>query len=202
MPIRTIFTDIGGVLLTNGWDHESRRIAAEKFELNAKETDDRHHLAFDVYETGRMTLDEYLEYTVFYQSRNFSKDDFKQFMYSCSRPYQEMIRLLITIKEKYKLKIGVVSNEGRELNNYRVKKFRLNEFVDFFVSSSYVHLKKPDKDIFKLALDLSQTSINEIVYIDDRALFVQVAESLGIKGVVHSQAKETREALEKLGLST
>lgn len=198
--ITTIFTDVGGVLLTNGWGRSNRKKAIEIFNLDATETEERHHLTFDTYEVGKLSLDEYLERVVFYEERSFSINDFRGFMFEQSQPYPDMIGLMRSLKEKYKLKIAVVNNEGRELNDYRIKKFKLDSFVDFFISSSFVHFRKPDADIFKLALDVAQVPVNEIVYIDDRPLFVQVAEGLGLKGVVHTDIDSTVKKLKLLGL--
>jgi putative hydrolase of the HAD superfamily len=199
--ITTIFTDIGGVLLTNGWDRGSRNAACEKFKLDSGETQERHHLTFDTYEVGKLTLDEYLERVVFYKKRTFTPQDFKRFMYSQSKPYPHMIELLKKIRAKYRIRIAVVNNEGRELNEYRIKKFGLAEFVDFFISSSYVHFRKPDADIFRLALDVANTSPKNIVYLEDRPMFVQVANGLGIKGIVHTDYENTVLQLAKFGLS-
>jgi len=198
--ITTIFTDLGGVLLTNGWDRHSRQEAVSIFGLDSKEMEERHHLTFDTYEVGKLSLDEYLDRVVFYKKRKFSREEFSKFMYSKSKSYQSMIDLMKKLKKKYGLKIAVVNNEGRELNDYRIKKFKLGEFVDFFISSSFVHFRKPDVDIFKLALDVAQVPVRNIVYLDDRALFVQVAEGLGIRGIVHTDYDSTIEKLKALGL--
>ena len=198
--VTTIFTDIGGVLLTNGWDRSARRKAIEFFKLDADETEERHHLTFDTYEVGKLTLDEYLQRLVFYKKRNFTTDDFRRFMMKQSKPFPEMIALLKDLKLKYNLKIAVVSNEGRELNNYRIKKFGLNTFIDFFISSSFVHFRKPDADIFRLAIDVSQTPRQQLLYIDDRPLFVQVAAAEGIKGIIHSDYESTLIKLKTFGL--
>lgn len=199
--IKTLFTDIGGVLLTNGWDRHARAEAVKKFSLNAKELDERHHLAYDIYECGKLTLDTYLDMVVFYEPRTFSKQDFKDFMYSGSKGFEDMLALFKGIKEKYQLKTVVISNEGRELNDYRIRTFKLTSFIDFFVSSIYVHFRKPDADIFKIAIDMAQTPLDEAIYIDDRPLFVQVSESLGLKGIVHRSFEETKAALADYGLS-
>ncbi|MBK5271953.1 MAG: HAD-IA family hydrolase, partial [Bacteroidia bacterium] len=100
------------------------------------------------------------------------------------------------------LKIAVVSNEARELNTYRIQTFELASFVDFFISSSYVHFRKPDIDIFKLALDISHVKPEEVIYIEDQPMFVSVAESLGITGIHHISCKDTREKLASLGLKS
>jgi putative hydrolase of the HAD superfamily len=199
--IRALFLDIGGVLLTNGWDHHSRRQAAEIFDLDYDELNERHHLTFDTYEEGKLSLDEYLNRVVFYEKRAFSKEEFKRFMYSQSKPYPEMMELIRVLKSQYSLRVAAVSNEGRELTIYRVQQFRLDTFVDFFISSCFVHYRKPDEDMFRLALDVSQIQLGDVVYIDDRAMFVEVARGLGLAGIVHTGYETTRKSLEGLGLT-
>lgn len=200
--ITTLFLDIGGVLLTDGWNRKSRAEAVKQFNLDPKETEDRHHLTFDTYEVGKVSLDIYLERLVFYEKRDYAPQQFKEFMFAQSQPHTEMIELIKALKKKYNLKVAVVSNEGRELTEYRIKKFKLNQFVDFFISSCFVHFRKPDNDIFNLALDVSQVSPHEVVYIEDRPLFVQVAETLGINGIRHTDVHATKKILaERFGLS-
>jgi len=197
--INTIFTDIGGVLLTNGWDRGCRRRAIDLFKLDAEETEERHHLCFDTLEVGKLTLDEYLDRVVFYKKQPFTRKKFRQFMYDQSKPFPEMITLLRELKKKYALKIAVVSNEGRELAEYRIKQFKLNTFADFFIVSSFVHFRKPDADIFRIALDTAQVRPSEVVYLEDRPMFVQVAKSLGVHGLRHIDYKTTCEKLKKFG---
>jgi putative hydrolase of the HAD superfamily len=199
--ITTLFLDIGGILLTNGWDRGIRIRASEKFGLDYKEMDERHHLTFDTYEEGKLSLDEYLNRVVFYQERSFSRDDFKTFMFAQSKPFPEMIELMRGLKTQHGLQIAAVSNEGRELTVYRVQQFKLGTFIDFFISSCFVHYRKPDVDLYRIALDIAQVSPEQVVYIDDRAMFVEVAQRLGIKGIIHIGHEATRRALEGLGLS-
>lgn len=198
--VTTIFTDLGGVLLTNGWERRSRKKAIELFKLDAEETEERHHLTFDTYEVGKISLDEYLNRVIFYKKRSFSRTEFKDFMFSQSQPFDEMIELVKRLKKKHDLNVAVVSNEGRELAEYRIKKFKLNEFVDFFIVSSFVHFRKPDADIFRIALDTAQVKAKQVVYLEDRPMFVQVAETLGIKGIHHTDYDSTVKKLEKLGI--
>jgi len=199
--ITTLFLDIGGVLLTNGWDRNIRIRAAEKFGLDQDEMNERHHLTFDTYEEGKLSLDEYLHRVVFYQDRSFSPEEFKVFMYAQSQPFPEMISLMRALKSQYGLQVAAVSNEGRELSVYRVQQFKLGKFIDFFVSSCFVHYRKPDADIYRIALDIAQVSPEQVIYIDDRPMFVEVAQSLGIKGIIHKGVQTTRKALEDLGIS-
>ena len=200
-PITALFLDIGGVLLTNGWDHPSRQRAADHFGLDQTEMNERHHLTFDMYEEGKLSLDDYLQRVVFYQPRAFSPDAFKAFMYAQSQPFPEMLNLMRGLKAHHGLQIAAVSNEGRELTVYRVQQFNLGAFIDFFVSSCFVHYRKPDADIYRMALDIAQVSPEHVVYIDDRPMFVEVAHSLGIPGILHTGYQTTRTALEDLGLS-
>jgi len=137
-PIMALFVDVGGVLLTDGWDHHARKRAAAHFKLEWAEMEDRHHLTFDTYEEGKLTLEYYLGRVIFYQKRPFTRAQFRRFMFAQSKPYSEMIKLVRKLKAKFGLKIAVVSNEGRELNAYRIRKFKLDGFVDSFVSSSFV----------------------------------------------------------------
>ncbi len=201
-PVTALFLDVGGVMLTNGWDRKSREAAAKQFGLDLDELNDRHRMTFDTYEAGKLSLDEYLKRAVFYQERTFTLEDFKKFMYDQSVAYPEMIELIKALKTKYKLRIAVVNNEGREINEHRIRSFKLNEFVDFFISSCFVHFRKPDADIWKVALDIAQVPREEVVYIDDRMMFVQVAQGLGLRGICHSNKDvgKTRDTLAGMGL--
>jgi putative hydrolase of the HAD superfamily len=198
--ITCVFLDIGGVLLTNGWDHHARKRAAQSFKLDLTEMEDRHHLTFDTYEEGKLTLEEYLGRVVFYQKRPFTRAQFRRFMFAQSKPYPEMIELIAQFKVRHGLKIAVVSNEARELNAYRIRQFKLGAFVDSFVSSCFVHVRKPDVDIFRLALDIVQVPARQVVYIENTPMFVQVAEGLGIRGILHTDYRSTCAKLASFGL--
>jgi HAD superfamily hydrolase (TIGR01509 family) len=195
-----VFLDIGGVLLTNGWDHDARKRAASTFKLELAEMEDRHHLTFDTYEEGKLTLEEYLGRVVFYQKRPFTRAQFRRFMFAQSKPYAKMIELVAHLKVRHGLKIIVVSNEGRELNAYRIRKFKLDRFVDAFISSCFVHLRKPDADIFRLALDIAQASARQVLYIENTPMFIQIAEGLGIRSILHTDYRSTCAKLASFGL--
>ena len=198
--IKALFVDIGGVLLTDGWDHVSRKLAAKTFKLNPQEMESRHNQIFDTYELGKFTIEEYLSRVVFYEKRPFTPAQFRKFMFSRSKPYSEMIELVHKLKARYTLKVVAVSNEARELNSYRIKKFKLDSFVDFFISSCFVHLRKPDADIFRLALDVSLSLPHQVVYIENTPMFVQIAEGLGIRGICHTDYNSTCTKLDSFGL--
>lgn len=200
-PITHLFLDIGGVLLTNGWDRSMRKTAAEAFHLDHAEMDERHHLTFDTFEEGKLSLDDYLNRVVFYETRPFTKEQFIDFMFAQSKPYPEMLAYVQGLKARHRLKVATVSNEGRELTVYRIKKFELNKIVDFFVSSCFVHFRKPDEDIWRIALDIALVEPDNVVFVDDRLLFVQIAQGLGIRAIHHTDVSRTKAVLSTWGLS-
>ena len=191
--IKTLFLDIGGVLLTNGWGQESRQQAVALFDLDEKEVNERHHLTFDTYEEGKLSLDEYLGRVIFYEPRDFSRDEFKTFMFSRSQPLEGAIDFFKEIKKQYRLKVIAVSNEGRELNEHRIKEYKLNELFDAYISSCYIHLRKPDKDVLRMACDISQTKPGEALYIDDRLMFVEVAAAYGLHTLHYKDLESAKE---------
>ena len=198
--ITCLFLDIGGVLLTNGWDHHARKRAATHFKLERAEMEDRHRLNFATYEEGKLTLEEYLGRVVFYQRRPFTRAQFRRFMFAQSKPYPQMIELVRKLKAKYGLKIAVVNNEARELNAHRFRTFKLDGLVDACISSCFVHLRKPDADLFRLALDIAQTPARQIVYIENTPMFVQIAKGLGIRSILHTDYRSTCAKLASFGL--
>jgi putative hydrolase of the HAD superfamily len=198
--ITHLFTDLGGVLLTNGWDRGLRKLVASHFGIDPAEMDERHHLTYDTYEAGKISLSEYLRRVVFWETRSFTEQQVVDFMLEQARCFPEMIDLVRGIKERHRLKVVVVSNEGRELTADRIRRFGLKEFVDFFVVSSYVHFRKPDEDIFRIALDLAQADPAQVVYLDDRHMFVEVAGRLGMRALWHRDYTSTRAELAALGL--
>ncbi len=200
--ITCLFLDVGGVLLSNGWDHHARKRAAKKFQMELPELEARHKLTFESHEEGKLTLDEYLGLVIFHKRRPFTRAQFRRFMFEQSTPYPEMLELFPRLKLQYGLKVAVVSNEARGLNDYRVAKFGLSSFVDFFVSSSFVHMRKPDSDIFRLALDLAQVPARQVVYVENTPMFVQVAQGLGIRSICHVDYRSTCRELAALGLKS
>jgi putative hydrolase of the HAD superfamily len=199
-PITALFLDIGGVLLNDGWSHQSREMAAMVFNLDLAEINYRHQMTVETYEVDKFTLEEYLSLVVFYREQSFSRIEFKKFMFEQSKPHPRMIELIRKLKTQYGLKICVVSNEGRELNEYRIRKFKLDGFVDSFISSCFVHVRKPDAEIFQLALDITQAPAQNIVYIENTPMFVQIAEGLGIRSILHTDYQSTCAKLASFGL--
>ena len=198
--VRALLYDVGGVLLTDGWSHGAGELAAAKFGLDAKEMKDRHAQALETYELGKLSMDEYLRLVVFHRERPFTPAQFRDFMFAQSKPFPEMIELARRLKPRYRLKIVVINNEGHGLNEYRIRTFKLDEFVDSFISSCFVHLRKPDADIYRVALDTAQVPAHQAVYIDNTAMYVQVAEGLGIRSIHHTDYACTRAKLAAFGL--
>jgi len=199
--ITTLFLDIGGVLLSDGWTLDMRGQAAQTFDLDPVQLESLHHQVFATYELGKISLDEYLERAVFHCPRSFTAAQFTAFMFAQSRPYPEMLALIRQVKAKYGLKVFVISNEGRELNEHRIQAFQLAGLVDIFVSSCYVHMRKPDPEIFRLALDMAQTPVEQIVYLENTPMFTRIAQELGIASILHADEPSTRAQLASYGLA-
>jgi putative hydrolase of the HAD superfamily len=197
---RIIFFDIGGVLLSNGWGHESRQEAARQFGFDYDEMNHLHEFIFNVYEIGSITLDEYLDTTLFYRPRDFSREDFKEFMFAQSVQLPDMLEWLIQWKRKNtdRFRFISINNEGRELNEYRIHKFRLHDFFDAFISSCEVGMRKPDPGIFKLAMGIAQAKPEQCIYFDDRAILVEAAAKTGIESYQHKNLDSTKSILERL----
>jgi putative hydrolase of the HAD superfamily len=199
--ITTLFLDIGGVLLTNGWDTELRKQTAEHFQVDYAELDHRHRVTYDTYEEGKMSLETYLRQIIFFEPRDFTAADVQSYILEQAKPYQNTMDLVQRLKAVYGLKIAVVSNEGREIAEDRIARFHLKDFVDFFIVSAFVHFRKPDLDIYRLALDVAHVQPQEVAYIEDRPLLCEVASGLGIHSVLNRSSAETREILAGLGLA-
>jgi putative hydrolase of the HAD superfamily len=203
-PITHLFTDLGGVLLTNGWDRDLRHRTAEHFGLDPEqvaEMDERHHLTYDTYESGKMGLNAYLDRVLFFAPRAFTREAVVDYVLGEARAFPQMIDLVRAVKDRHGIKVAVVSNEGRELTADRIRRFKLHDFVDFFVVSCFVHFRKPDEDIFRVALDVAQADPAQVVYLEDRPMFVEVAASLGMHAIWHQGYEPTRERLAALGLT-
>ena len=199
--ITTLFIDVGNVLLTDSWGPAMRQRALDQFGFDLTEVAQRSQLTFEGYEEGNISLDEYLDWVVFYQPRSFSREALKAFMLAQSQPQPDMIALVRDLKTRYGLKVAVVTNDGREFFIHRVRQFELKAMVDFFIVSSFVHYRKPEPAIYRLALDIAQVEPSEVAYIDDQSLFVEVARKFGIHAIHHTGYDTTRAALVELGLS-
>jgi len=195
---RILFSDIGGVLLTNGWGHESREAAAKRFGIDYGEMDVLHDFIFNVYEMGKISLDVYLDTVVFNHPRNFSREEFKDFMFAQSVELPGMLSWFIEWKNKnHQLKIISINNEAKELNVHRIKKFKLYNFFDAFVSSCEVGMRKPDPGIFRLALGIAQAQPHECLYFDDRTMLVEAAKKEGIHAYHHKSFESTKKIIEE-----
>jgi len=195
---KILFFDIGGVLLTNGWGHDSRKLAAEKFGLDYEELNTLHNYVFNIFEIGNMTLDEYLDTVVFNHPRDFPREDFKEFVYSRSKELPGLLEWMKEWKKECGFRVISINNEGKELNTYRVKKFKLHQCFDAFVSSCDVKMRKPDPNIFLLALGVAQARPEQCYYFDDRIFQVETAKKLGINAFHHTNFEDTKAILESI----
>ncbi|HJT71337.1 MAG TPA: HAD family phosphatase [Terriglobales bacterium] len=198
--IQVLFWDVGGVLLTNAWDHTERDRASAKFSLNKEDFERRHKEVVADFEQGKLSLDDYLARVVFYQTRNFSRDEFRKFMFSLSQPKPEVLEFARVLSTKYLM--GTINNESRELNEYRLQQFGLREIFDLFVSSCYVGLRKPGEQIYRLALDLIQKSADQCCFIDDRPENLEGAAKVGMPTVLMQNPVQLKRDLQNLGVSS
>jgi putative hydrolase of the HAD superfamily len=199
--IRAIFWDIGGVLLNNAWDHTERTSALEHFQLDQKEFHDRHEMVVSSFERGTMTLDEYLDRTVFYRTRPFTREVFREFMFSLSQPFPEVLEFAQALTDSGKYFMGTINNESRELNYYRIEKYGLRKIFRLFVSSCFVGFRKPERDIYRLALEITQVPAEQCCFIDDRAINLECAAKLGMETIEMQQLGPLRGDLAKLNVS-
>jgi putative hydrolase of the HAD superfamily len=201
MPqIRAIFWDVGGVLLTNAWDHVERTEALNHFHLDEAEFHDRHEMEVASFEQGKITLDEYLDRTVFYRPRTFSREDFKTYMFSLTKPFPEVLDLARKLAESGKYFMGTINNESRELNLYRIEKNGLRNIFRVFVSSCFVGLRKPELDIYRMALEITQIPAEQCCFIDDRAPNLDPAARLGMQTIQMQSLDQLRKSLSALGV--
>jgi putative hydrolase of the HAD superfamily len=198
--IHAIFWDVGGVLLTNAWDHTQRMAALEHFRLDEEEFQSRHEMVVSSFERGKITLDEYLDRTVFYRDRPFTREQFRDYMFSLSQPMPEVLAFARALADSGKYFMGMLNNESRELNLYRIGKFGLRGIFQLFVSSCYVGLRKPESGIYRLAIELTQFTPEECCFIDDRALNLECAAKLGMRTIQKETLEQLRGELGKMGV--
>ena len=196
--IRALFWDVGGVLLTNAWDHEERDLAIDAFHLDKDEFEKRHKESVQPFEEGRISLDEYLQRSVFYQPRTFQPEEFKQLILSLSKPKSDVLEIARRLRGKFLM--GTINNESRELNQYRIKTFGLAECFSLFVSSCFVGIRKPDERIYRMALDFVQRAPEECGFIDDRPVNVEAAAKLGLCAILLRSPSQLKSDLQKFGV--
>ncbi len=196
--IRALFWDVGGVLLSNAWDHEERDQAVERFLLSRTDFEERHKELVPRFEEGKLTVDDYLDRVIFYQPRTFSREEFKQYMFSLSKPKTQSLELVRSLSPTYFM--GTINNESRELNEYRIQNFGLAKYFEVFVSSCYVGLRKPDERIYRLALDMTQHTPQECCFIDDRPPNIDAAAKVGFATVLMKDPQQLRRDLQAMGV--
>jgi putative hydrolase of the HAD superfamily len=201
MPgITTLFFDVGGVLLTNGWDWASRHKAVEHFQLDGEEFEDRHELLNPAFERGEIRLAEYLDRTVFYRQRNFTRQEFKDFMFAQSIALPDSLALMAHLSQSKRYLLGTLNNESLDLNLHRIETFGLRRYFSVFFSSCFLGVKKPEAAIYRLALQMTQCAPDEFVFIDDRAVNLECARQLGINTIQFRSATQLASDLRNLGV--
>jgi len=197
--ITAIFWDVGGVLLSNAWDRAQRERALEQFKLDEEEFDDRHAMVVSSFERGKISLDEYLDRTIFYRPRPFTREVFREFMFSLSQPQREVLAFARELSASGKYLMATINNESKELNQYRIQTFRLREIFTLFVSSCFVGFRKPEQPIYRLALEITQKPSEECCFIDDRALNLECARQLGMHTIEMQDIEQLKRDVLRLG---
>ena len=203
--ISALFWDVGGVLLSNAWDHEQRQQTLKQFGLNDEdeaEFESRHEMLVSSFERGKISLQDYLERTIFYRPRPFTLEAFTQHMFSLSQPYPDTLRLAKELARSGKYLMSTLNNESKELNLFRIQTFGLREIFSLFVSSCFVGLRKPEEGIYRLALEITQQPPEECCFIDDRPLNLDSASKLGMHVIQMKDAEQLRRELQTLGVAS
>jgi putative hydrolase of the HAD superfamily len=200
IKITALFWDVGGVLLTNGWDVDARQRAVKQFNLDREDFERRHHEIFAEFEKGHLGLEEYLRHTIFYTDRTFDKDQFQNFMFQQSRPRPDALRLAGSVRQTNDIFMAALNNESRELNDYRIRTFGLGQHFDAFFSSCYTGTRKPEAGIYRAALDISRKQPGEVLFIDDRPWNLETAERLGLSTIRFRDVDQLREELADRGV--
>ena len=198
--ITTIFFDIGGVLLTDGWGHDSRRAAAEQFGLDWEEYSDRHEKVGHAIETNRMSLEQYLDRAIFYRPREFSREEFRAFIFAQSQPKPESIAIVAQLADSKNHFLATINNEVLELNLYRLEHFGLRRYFRVFFSSCFLGLRKPDEAIYRLALRVTQQGPANCIFIDDREVNLECPRELGWNTILFRDAAQLRSELTEAGI--
>ena len=199
--IEALFWDNGGVILTNGWDREARKRAADKFHLDWDDFSDRHELMLNAFETGQATLDQYVQRTVFYRPRDYKPEDFKAFMFSQSQPFPEALEFCGKIAAQRKYIMAALNNESREINEYRITQFKMKNYFEVFFSSCYLGVRKPDIQIYRRVMEITQRKPSACVMIDDRELNLECARELGLQTIHVKNLEQLKQDLAKLGVN-
>ena len=199
--VKVLLFDVGGVLLTNGWDREARRLACEQFGLDWEDFQDRHDFVAPDFETGKLTMAQYLRRTIFYRSRSFTEAEFVVFMKAQSKAMPDSLALLDELAASGKYVLATLNNESRELNDHRIDTFGLRKFFSAFMSSCYLGMRKPEEDIYRVAVDIIQHPPEQCVFIDDRLLNLECADRAGIQSIHFKNADQLRTSLNELGVA-
>ncbi len=198
-PFDVILFDVGGVLLTNGWDHRERAAVVEQFHLDGAALEEHHAKAFEPWERGEITLDEYLDAAVFYEPRSFSHEEFFNAMCEQSKLLADgAVCILKELAASDRCVLGALNNEARETHEFRMKKFGLRNYLKFTFTSCYMGLRKPDPQIYRRALGILGKSAERSLFIDDRLENVAAAAAVGMKAIRFTGADVLRRDLQAL----
>ena len=198
--IQVVFFDIGGVVLSNGWDHAERARAAARFGLEAAELEARHAPRAAALELGELSLERYLAEVVFDRPRGFTAAEFAEYMFSLSEARPETLAVLEALAGAGRARLAALNNESRELNAHRIERFGLKRYFGAFCSSCYLAARKPGPEIFGRALGILQAAPEACLFVDDREENAAGAQAAGMDSVRFIGAAELRAQLLERGL--
>ncbi|MCI4323514.1 MAG: HAD family phosphatase [Thermoplasmata archaeon] len=199
--VALLLWDIGGVLLSNGWDRSARARASGHFGLDAADLEHRHQQVDAAFESGQLDTDGYLDSTVFYRPRDFTRDAFRQFMREQSAAIPSSLELARHLRERGEFVMAALNNESRELNEYRIATFQLGKIFHAFFSSCYTGRRKPEPDAYRFALQITQRDPAESVFLDDRPENVEAAQRLGLRTILVRDPERLSDELTRVGVA-
>jgi putative hydrolase of the HAD superfamily len=192
MTLRHVFVDIGGVLGTNGWDSAQRQNALEKFKLDKKDFEFRHQEIVGAWEEGRISMEEYMDLAVFHCPRDFTREQFRNFVFSQSVPYPDSIGAVRELAARRTHVVMTLNNESAELNRYRIDHFGLAPIFEAFLSSCWLNARKPTQAFFSRAFGVANANPVDSILIDDREQNIVRAKELGMQTIHCTDPKQLR----------
>lgn len=200
MIVRHVFVDIGGVLGTNGWDREQRQRAVDQFRLDKGDFEFRHQEIAGAWEEGHIRMEEYLDFAVFHCARDFTRDEFREFVFAQSKPFVESITAVRELSEQDQHIVMTLNNESAELNRHRIDKFGLSDMFTAFLSSCWLNARKPTRAFFDRAFGVANAIAAESVLIDDREQNIARAREIGMQTIHCTNPADLRTQLAIAGL--
>jgi FMN phosphatase YigB (HAD superfamily) len=201
--IKAIFFDLGNVLV---------RFDLAILEKGYAEYGYKPHMDIARYimesDTGRSYMRGRINSSVFYEKtrRHFrmkiSFGDFYRVWNSMFYPYPEMELIVRSVKEKYpEVTLVLISDTNEGHYRFIKENYAFLEVLDRYVLSYEVGWMKPDKRIYRKAIDASGSPARDIFYTDDRLDLIEKARTMGIRAYQFTGHEALLAQLAKFGLT-